>query len=112
MTERDLQHAIRLRLGRERDLVLFRNQVGQTKTDHGYLRYGLGVGSPDLVGILAPHGRWVCLEIKTETGRVSEDQERWHKLARKFGAHVEIVRSVDDAVSAIERARNANTNRE
>lgn len=105
MTESRLLHDIRLALGRQHDLALYRNQVGHCAVDGRHITYGLGKGSPDLVGILAPHGRWFCLEIKTERGRVSDEQAMWHDCARRRGAYVAVVRSVDEALAALEAAR-------
>lgn len=111
MREREIQHAIRLRLGREEDLVLFRNQVGQAKErdeETGAIRvipYGLAKGSADLVGILRPAGRWFCLEVKAERGALRPDQRLWLELVRKFGGFAAVVRSVEEAVEALDRAR-------
>lgn len=66
-------------------------------------RWGLGVGSPDLVGSYDGHAfGW---EVKAEDGRVSDDQLRWHAAARKRGMTVEVVRSVEDAQRALESMR-------
>jgi hypothetical protein len=53
--------------------------------------YGLGVGSPDLA--LWVGGRSSLVELKTEEGRLSEDQERWHAAARARGVRIDVVRS-------------------
>lgn len=105
-----LQAEIRLALGRERDLVLWRNAVGQAEHTGGdgrtfHQAFGLSKGSADLVGILAPAGRFVALEVKTATGRVRPEQVVWLALVRSRGGFAAVVRSVDDARSALERAR-------
>lgn len=107
MTETDLMQAIRLALGRERDLVLWRNNVGVARPhpDQRPVRYGLCVGSSDLVGILAPAGRFFALEIKTPTGRATTEQGLFLALVRQRGGFAAIARSVDDARAALERAR-------
>lgn len=103
--------AILAALGAERDLYLMRNQVGGSErfdvdtNEVRHERYGLAKGSSDLVGILAPSGRWFCLEVKTQTGSLDEDQRKWLALARRFGAFACVVRSVDEAVAALYRAR-------
>ena len=112
MSERQLQRDVFASLGAEPGLVLMRNQVGRGERfdarthDVRHETYGLGMGSPDIVGILWPSGRWFCLELKASTGRVSDGQERWHRMARTMGAFVAVVRSVGEARSALERARN------
>lgn len=54
--------------------------------------YGLGVGSPDLA--LWVSGASSLVELKTEEGRLSEDQERWHAAARRRGVRIDVVRSL------------------
>ena len=105
-----LQAEIRLALGRDPSLVLWRNAVGQAEHVAGNGRtfrqaFGLAKGSADLVGILAPAGRFVALEIKTPAGRVSPEQTTWLALVRSRGGFSAVVRSVDEAIAAIERAR-------
>lgn len=104
MTEGALQDSIRLALADEPGLVLWRNNVGVATVGGGArVRYGLAVGSADLVGIL--NGRFVALEIKTPTGRASSEQKLWLALVRARGGFAAVVRSVDDARRAIARAR-------
>lgn len=107
MTESEIQHAIRLELGRMPGLRIFRNNSGVAIDGESgrAIRYGLARGSSDLVGILAPTGRIVCLEVKTPTGRVSREQVMWLQLVRALGGFATVVRSVQDARDAVERAR-------
>lgn len=80
---------------------VWRNNVG-VDTMRG-IRYGLGVGSPDLVGIA--WGRFVGLEVKTPTGRVSKEQTMWLDMVRRFGGVAGVARSVEDALAIVEEAR-------
>lgn len=106
MNERDTQDAIRLAVGGLSDVRLWRNNVGAHKDARGILvRYGLSVGSSDLIGILAPSGRLLSLEVKTAKGRTTEEQETWLGIVRRFGGFACVVRSADEALAAIERAR-------
>jgi len=109
MTETDIQTDIRLALGREPDLTLWRNNTGVAEHRGRRVRYGLSVGSADLIGILAPTGRLVALEVKTPTGRAATAQKMFLDLVRSRGGFAAIVRSVQDARSAIERARRGET---
>lgn len=104
MSEAAIQHAIRAAVVRTGRATLWRNSVGFDRERN--VKYGLGLGSPDLVGCLFPSGRLFALEVKTPTGRVSPDQKLWHGAARKLGAFVAVVRSVDEALAALERAHN------
>lgn len=109
MSESLLVSQIRLALGRVPDLALYRNSVGVTsefdpKThETRTIRYGLAVGSADLVGCLA--GRFFALEVKTPAGRESAEQTRWAECIRAKGGYVKTVRSVDDALAAVAEAR-------
>lgn len=103
--------AIRLELGRDPGLVLWRNTVvhaeqwdpktGGAKHVHG----GLPVGSADLVGVLAPGGRFLALEVKRPGERARPEQEAWLALVRTRGGFAAVVDSVDAARAAVARAR-------
>lgn len=101
--------AVRLTLGADAGVVLFRNNVGMAEHWDGAavvrVRYGLAPGSADLVGLLAPSGRWFALELKTPSGRVTPEQTQWLSLVRRMGGFGAVVRSVDEAKAAVVRAR-------
>lgn len=113
MTESEIQHNIRIAVGMHPDVRLFRNNVGVAKVRNAYVRYGLANGSADLIGWvkleppIVPFriARFMSLEIKTETGKLSPEQVLWMKLVRNWGGFAAVVRSVDDALAAVERAR-------
>ena len=104
-------------LGAEPDLVLFRNSVGRAQmvdSNTGkafYVTFGLGVGSPDIVGILKREingqelGQWFCLEVKKPGAGSSPEQEKCAKIWRWFGAFVGTVSSVEAAREALVRAK-------
>lgn len=103
--EAAIQAAIREALGREADLTLWRNNVGLAQHGEHAVRYGLIEGSADLIGVLAPTGRFVALEVKRPKGRTTEAQELFLALVRRRGGFAAVVRSVEDAVAAVARAR-------
>lgn len=116
--EKSVQREIELALGAEPDLLLLRNSVGAArfvKEEDGsefFVPYGLGVGSPDLVGLLRLElggvrvAIWFCLEVKPpEVKGADPHQEKCHDIWRRFGAFIETVHSVDEARAALERAR-------
>lgn len=100
-----LVHAIREELGRDDRLTMWINRVGKAKTTRGYrIEYGLIVGSSDLVAIIKPSGRWFALEAKTGNAVPTRDQRFFIELIRAHGGFACVVRSLDDAKQALERA--------
>lgn len=110
--ELQIQDAIRLELGNPRvypDVFLVRNNVGVLQDKEGrYVRYGLGPGSADLVGIFTcedGRGLYVEAEIKTPTGKQSDEQKRREQLIKRKGGIYVVLRSVDDAKRWIQDLR-------
>jgi hypothetical protein len=129
VTEAEVEREVLLELGRGPDLLVLKNEVGVGFTGNAryalekalapfgrlavqaalavlsrhHITWGLGVGSPDLVG--AVDGRAVGLELKAPGGVLSDVQQRWHAAARQRGVFVATVRSPDEAVAAVQRAR-------
>ena len=99
-TETQLQIAVHDAIALTGKALLWRNQTGQI----GRLRFGLGVGGADLVGVLRPNGRAFALEVKTATGRMSREQVAWHRAWTDAGGFVACVRSVNEALMALEEA--------
>jgi hypothetical protein len=70
-----------------------------------FTRYGLAVGSADIVGIVGPRGTFLALEVKTPTGRVSKEQQQWLDIVNRRGGVARVVRSVEEAGAAIDVGR-------
>lgn len=62
------------------------------------------VGLPDLL-VLVRGAPGMLRELKSEDGRLSPEQIKWHAAARRKGVDVEVWRSVDQALADVERAR-------
>lgn len=87
---------------------VMRNNVGAIKKGARFIRYGLAVGSSDLVCIVAPHGRWLCVEVKDSAGgEVSEAQTKWLEKMRLYGAVTGIATCPEDALALVLEARKA-----
>jgi len=113
--ENKVQRDIELALGAEADLMLLRNTVGVAKfynektAKRQMVTYGLGTGSPDLVGILYDEftglGVWFCIECKapgeTSTVKQREVRQAWEA----FGALVYECYSVNEARMSLDLAR-------
>jgi hypothetical protein len=100
-----LVNEIRLTLGREHDFTLWNNSKVEFVKGRARAKPGLVKGASDLVGILAPMGRMIGLEVKTGQARQTPQQKLFADLLRKRGGFACVVRSVPDAILALERAR-------
>lgn len=109
MREQVIQQQIRLNIGINPEVRLFRNNCG-TATDPrtgNFIRYGLSPGSSDLIGIrkvtITPDmvgqtiGVFTSLEVKTDTGKPSTDQKKWLSMVTAFGGIAGVARSPQDA---------------
>jgi len=113
--EAPLLKEILLALGNESDFRVWRNSTGALYDSTGRLvRFGLAPGSADIIGILAPLGRLVALEVKTHRpgSKQSDDQINWARVVRELGGIYEVVRSVDDARSVLAHARQSRPNQD
>lgn len=112
VNESDLTKQVRLAVGAMEGVVLWRNNCGVAEHWNGRnvsrVVYGLAKGSADLVGIVRADngtGRFVALELKALRGRETPEQRQWLALVRAKGGYSAVMRSVDEAVAAIEAAR-------
>lgn len=104
MNEAEVLAAVHKYLASQPDVWIRRNSVGFYKSPAGHaITYGLGKGSPDLVGSVALpfFGRTVAqaigVEVKSARGAVRAEQAAWHAGAAVCGWRVAVVRSVADA---------------
>lgn len=111
-SESKIQAAVRAVLSqRDSGARVWRNNVGQDQLTH--VRYGLGVGSADLVGIYRKLitqedvgtllGQFLACEIKTPVGKLSKEQTAWLKNIREFGGIAEVIRSETEAREFLSR---------
>jgi hypothetical protein len=108
MSEAAIQQDIRLALGSHPGIRAFRNNCGAYKDPRSgrVIRYGLHTGSADLIGwqsvviteamVGQRFARFVSIEVKTPTGRLSPEQETWQAAVQKAGGIAVVARSVDD----------------
>ncbi len=91
-------------IGSRPDCRLWRCNVGRAVTERGqWMNFGLP-GMADLAGILCVNGAGVALfiEVKSEHGRLSPQQQRFRQMVETFGACYIEARSVEDAVRGID----------
>jgi hypothetical protein len=98
-SESAIQRAIRLDPEVNRLAVFWRNHVGEATDATTRVRhvFGLCVGSSDLIGLLRENGRFVAIETKSLTGRLSPEQSMFLRLVARCGGLCGVARSVDDA---------------
>lgn len=96
MRESRIQDDIRIALGRIPSLCLWRNNCGFD--GERKVRYGVGnPGGADLIGVY--NGRFVAVEIKTPTGKQTEEQRTFQRLVESKGGVYVVLRSVDEALA-------------
>lgn len=101
MTETALMRDILVALNQRADALFWRVNVGLGTDLDGrrVTRYGLP-GQADIAGVV--RGRHVEIEVKTPTGRQSRQQVRWQRAIERAGGAYVLVRSVDEALSALD----------
>lgn len=105
-SESTLTNAIRLAVGSLPDVRLWRNNTGMLRDGRGgVVRYGLAVGSADLIGIVAPWGRMLSVEVKMPGKKPTELQVAWARVVREFGGVSGVVTSVQEAMGLVSEAR-------
>lgn len=111
LSERKILNETRLRCGRLPHATLWRNEVGTSRHENRVVRYGLCVGSADLIGIREVRiteshvgtiiGQFVALELKTQTGRLSNEQKQFLALVTRRGGLAAPVRTPEDALEIL-----------
>lgn len=62
-------------------------------------RSTIAVGANDFT-IFLPHGRVLCIECKSKTGKLSNEQRAWAFEMEKLGHRVHVVQSMDEFLEA------------
>lgn len=92
MNEADIMRLVQIRAS-ELGARVHRNNVGMVMRPDGIpLRYGLGVGSSDLIGWTA-EGRFLAIEVKTPTGSVKKEQAQFLAAVNAAGGLGFVARS-------------------
>lgn len=80
---------------------LFRNNVGTLQDIRGqYVRYGLCIGSADLIGWLHG-GRFLAVEVKRPGGKPTKEQAAFLAAVNASGGLGILARSVEDFTRGI-----------
>ena len=117
--EKAIQNEIRLAVGSLPDVRLWRNNVGEIADRRGVsVKYGLAVGSADTIGIVAPHGRLLSIEVKRPGYKPSGkdqlerelSQQDWRDIVNRMGGIAIRCDSVEQALFGVVLARHYNLN--
>jgi hypothetical protein len=87
-------------LGRIKSIRVWRQNSGMLPNAQGRMVQFGTPGAADITGIL-PDGRRLEIEVKTPTGRQSEQQKRYQAMIERFNGVYILARSVDEAVNAV-----------
>ena len=100
--ETAIQNAIRAELSQVG--IVRRNNVGTFFTVYGSpIKIGLP-GEADLT-LFTHGGRTIFIEVKTQTGRQSQDQKHFEAVVTAYGFEYIIMRSREDAKTLADRLR-------
>jgi hypothetical protein len=111
-SEHEIQQRIRLACGHG-PVRLWRNNTGALVDQQGrFVRFGLCKGSSDLIGLrsleITPElvgqriAQFVALEIKTDCGIASPEQQAFLQLVQHLGGLGAVCRSIAEAQAALE----------
>jgi hypothetical protein len=82
-------------------VLVERTNAGMAHTSAGNMINIGKAGTSDLKVCL--RGRFIALEVKTATGRLTDKQARYLEQVRAAGGIGEVVRSVDEALAILEQ---------
>lgn len=102
MSEARVQSAILEALKPLPGCVFWRNNVGAIHKNGRTIRFGLCVGSCDIIGIV--DGKFAGLEVKVGAP-VTEEQKAFMELVRLRGGVVAVVHDVPGAIDTVTRWR-------
>ena len=100
--EHSIQKKIQVALSQHKCSV-FRTNVGKVQTiDHRWFDTGLPQGHSDLYGFRWVDGKIFYIEVKSKTGKPSDDQIRFHNMLISHNIIHGIARSVQDALMIVD----------
>jgi penicillin-binding protein-related factor A (putative recombinase) len=110
-TEKQIQNAILEYLNYLPECKAWTNQsVGIYNPATGGFRRQVGKytskGVSDIIGIY--HGKMLCIEVKSKTGKLSEHQEMFLKEMKRHGAIAFVARSVNDVAEVLKLYKDSN----
>jgi hypothetical protein len=106
MNEKDTQRTITDYLTLKR-IFWYRNNSGAMVSEYKgvkrFMRFG-ATGSPDIICVF--FGRFVGIEVKTESGKQSEHQKAFAEKLRKAGGEYILARKLEDVRAFFEKGKD------
>ena len=108
--ENELLHTILKEFGARPNMRIWRNNTGsaygvsliQRAKQAGYIpdnlpitKYGIK-GMADIFGIIAPNGRHISIECKSDKGKQTPEQRIWQQMVESMGGVYILARSLKD----------------
>lgn len=90
-----IQYEILSAWGAHPRLRIWRQNTGGATIKGRVVRFGVP-GCADILGVIGPHGRLLAIEVKSATGRQTEDQLRFQRVIEHFGGVYVLARSLAD----------------
>lgn len=106
MTEQKIQNEIILAIN-QRGHRLFRANAGKVITRDNRVIKLLPKGFPDTFGYRKSDGKFIAIEVKTESGRLRPEQKKFKTFAETQNILYGVARSVEDAIEIVEGTQKA-----
>jgi len=100
MTEAQIQHAILAAWGSHPRLRIARINTGVARFGARTVRFN-PPGTADIVGLIAPTGRMLMIEVKAVRGTQRDAQAAMERVVTAFGGLYILARSLDDVDAAL-----------
>ncbi|WP_145414721.1 VRR-NUC domain-containing protein [Staphylococcus haemolyticus] len=101
MTEQQIQNEIILAIN-QRGHRLWRANAGKVQTKDNRIIKLLPKGFPDTFGYRKSDGKFIAIEVKTESGRLRTEQEKFKAFAETQNILYGVARSVKEAIEIVE----------
>jgi hypothetical protein len=100
MSEAQTQFEILKRWGSHPKLRIARINTGAAMSHGRLVKFGVP-GTADIVGLIAPTGRMIQVEVKSRTGRQRDAQATMQRIVTEFGGLYILARSAADVDSVL-----------
>lgn len=104
LSESEIQSQILLEASR-RGHRLWRSNAGAVRTQHGGVVRLMPAGYPDVTGFRKSDGKFVVIEVKKTSGRLSKNQKKFRDMITQHPVIYGVARSPQDMIDIIENGK-------